>query len=78
MKQKRVALGAAAVAAALWLGLFISNHAVLVWSDTEEEGPGQRLVCRYFTGAGIVTRQHLRLGDLGREACPRWISLAGR
>ena len=62
----------------VWLALFISNHAMLVWSSVDEEGPGQRLVCRYFTGSGVVKRQHLRLGQLGREACPRWISLGER
>ena len=77
LSKKRFGVIAGVVVAA-WLALFISNHAMLVWSSTEEEGPGQRLVCRYFTGSGTVKREHLRLGQLGREACPRWISLGER
>ena len=68
----------AAVLAALWLGLFLSNRGFLVWGDKPD---GDRklgmMKCHYFTGTGLVERQFLysEEGFLGKQACPRNIDL---
>jgi len=77
-KQNRTLAIIAAVAGVLWLALFFSNKGFLVWGDKPD---GDRklgmMKCHYFTGTGMVERQFLysEEGFLGKQACPRWVTL---
>jgi hypothetical protein len=77
-KQNKTLAIVAGVLLALWLGLFLSGRGFLVWGDKPD---GDRklgmMKCNYFTGTGVVERQYLysEEGFLGKQACPRWITL---
>jgi hypothetical protein len=77
-KQHKMIAIAAAVLVALWLGLFFSNRGFLVWTDLPD---GDRklgmMKCQYFTGGGFIEKQFLYSdqGFLGKQACPRWVTL---
>ena len=76
MTKANLSLAAIGVILALWLVLFFSNRAVLVWFTQPQERMGM-LKCQYFNGTNVVERQFLysKQGFLGRDSCPRIIEL---
>ena len=63
-----------------WLALYLSSHALLVWSEGPYRSTPQSqeaLDCTYFTGLGFVTSGYWYSsnGIMGRVACPRLIRL---
>ena len=76
-KQKKLAIVAGVVLAA-WLALFFSSTGFLVWSDQPDSDKKIGMMkCHYFTGTGFVEKQFLfsEEGFLGRQQCPRTVSL---
>ncbi len=76
--QQKKSATVAGVALVAWLALFFSNTGFLVWSDKPDGDKKIGMMkCHYFTGTGVIEKQFLfsEEGFLGREACPRTVSL---
>lgn len=74
---KRLGLAALGALALAWAALFLSGHGVLVWSAEREGEVATTLECRYFTGAGLVTKRYVKtpVRMLGAMVCPRLTDL---